>query len=47
VIGGHYLIDVIAGVAIAIGAIVAAQWFFARLQRGASLMPRAFCVPAE
>jgi membrane-associated phospholipid phosphatase len=47
VIGGHYLIDVIAGIAIAIGAIVAAQWLFERLQRGASLMPPVFAVPAE
>ena len=47
VIGGHYLVDVIAGIALAIGAIVAAQWLFARLQRTASLMPSAFGVPAE
>lgn len=44
VIGGHYLIDVFAGIAVAIAAIAAAHWLFARPSMAAS---PAFAVPAE
>jgi membrane-associated phospholipid phosphatase len=47
VIGGHYLIDVVAGAALAIGAIAAAQWLFVWLAGGASLQPHAFGSPAQ
>jgi membrane-associated phospholipid phosphatase len=47
VTGGHYLIDVVAGAALAIGAIAAAQWLFVWLARGASPQPHAFGSPAQ
>ena len=47
VIGGHYLIDVVAGVVLAIGAIAAAQWVLARLARDASPRPYVFGAPAQ
>ena len=44
VIGGHYLIDVFAGIAVAMAAIAAAHWLFARPSTAAN---PAFAVPAE
>jgi membrane-associated phospholipid phosphatase len=47
VIGGHYLVDVVAGAILAVAAIAAAQWLFARLSRGALPQPHAFGAPAQ
>jgi membrane-associated phospholipid phosphatase len=47
VIGGHYLSDVVAGAALAIGAIAAAQWLFVRLARSASPQVHAFGIAAQ
>lgn len=47
VVGGHYLIDVVAGAGLAICAIAAAQWLFARLARGATTQSRSLSAPAQ
>jgi membrane-associated phospholipid phosphatase len=47
VIGGHYLIDVIAGVAVAVGAIMAALRCAQYLRRDAVSRAQGFMVPAE
>jgi len=47
VVGGHYLIDVVAGVALAVASIAAAHWLFARLARDASPIPHALGAPAQ
>jgi membrane-associated phospholipid phosphatase len=47
VVGGHYLIDVVAGAGLAIGTIAAAQWLFAWLVRGAASQPRSLSAPAQ
>jgi membrane-associated phospholipid phosphatase len=47
VVGGHYLIDVVAGAVLAVAAIAAAQWLFVWLGRGATPQPRALSAPAQ
>jgi membrane-associated phospholipid phosphatase len=47
VIGGHYLTDVVAGAALAIGAIAAAQWLFVSLAPGSTSEPRALGASAQ
>ena len=47
VIGGHYLIDVVAGAALAIGAIAAAQWLSAGGRLAAAACFRLPCAIAR